>query len=237
MQKAFEGFGYRIMLYNEKSNILDQDMFMNIISRNIDGIVTFLEPLDTILPLSIQYQKPVLLLGCSTGIDNLDCIFTDDYKGGQIAAKYLIDSGCKKFVYVCYSIANNNSKIKFDGFCSGLKELGFECGQIIDIDTQTITDGLNSCIQNYIQDFGIFCFNDILALEVLTVLQERSIDNINVVGYDNIKDTIKFPVKLATIGSDKKQMAQVAAEVITFKVNNPQKFDKVFRKQQNVYLV
>lgn len=237
MQRAFDSFGFRIMLYNQQSQILDQDMFMNIISRNIDGIVTFLEPVEGVLPLSIQYKKPILLLGVKSRIQNLDCIFVDDIMGGEIAAQALVDKGCQQFLFIGYN-TNNNSQIKCESFHTKLDQLGLRTNQL-DLDNTTTDEAIKTYFeQNSPKDLGIFCFNDITALEVLAVLQEQNIEgNIKIIGYDDIQSTIRMPDRLTTIGSDKMQMAQVAAEVIAFKVNNPQKFDKVFRKEQSVYLV
>jgi DNA-binding LacI/PurR family transcriptional regulator len=58
---------------------------------------------------------------------------------------------------------------------------------------------------------------------------------VKIVGYDDIQENIKFPRRLTTIGSDKKQMAEVAAEVLIHKIERGG--GRLFQKVHEVYVV
>jgi len=237
LQSAFDKFEYNIMVYNSKSQTFDQNVFKNCVYMNVDGIITFLQPTKDIIELSEKFKKPVLLLGGITDIVGVDYISTDEFRGGQIVAERLLKSGIKKFLFVATSLQNNCAKERLKGFESKLKEFDAkECTVIETIDKST-TECLKEFAQtNNLQEFGIFCFNDNIALEAMSFFESINVKP-KLVGYDNVQSSIKMPCRLTTVGSDHKQMAQVAAEVVVFKVNNPLKYDKQFLKYHDVYLV
>jgi len=211
----------------------------------VDGIITFLQPTKEISQLAVDYQKPILLLGKMSDSPNIDYICTDDNVGGGLAASKLVENGCNRFLYVTEKLedsdcTNNCAKSRLDGFVGKLQELSpnSKCDIIERNDKQTFTQLVQEYANthNIDKSLGIFCFNDIVAFEVLSTLDDLG-KNAYTVGYDNIQAEIKMPNRLATIGSDKKQMAKIAAEVVVFKIHNPQKFEKSFQKCHEVFFV
>ncbi|MGN1052165.1 MAG: substrate-binding domain-containing protein, partial [Candidatus Scatosoma sp.] len=67
---------------------------------------------------------------------------------------------------------------------------------------------------------GIFAFNDMIAYETLHLLKKLNRQDVRVVGFDNIQELFKFPVKISTIGADKTEMAKTAVQVLLEKINN-----------------
>ena len=65
---------------------------------------------------------------------------------------------------------------------------------------------------------GIFAFNDMIAYATLNALKKLNREDIKVVGFDNIQEMFNFPVKINTIGADKKAMAKTAVKVLLEKI-------------------
>jgi len=70
------------------------------ISHNVDGIISFLDTKEEIEELIEGYQVPVLLLGRSTTLRNVDCVFADDITGGFLVGQKFIEKGCKNPLYI-----------------------------------------------------------------------------------------------------------------------------------------
>ncbi|MDD2398831.1 MAG: substrate-binding domain-containing protein [Bacilli bacterium] len=71
---------------------------------------------------------------------------------------------------------------------------------------------------------SIFCFNDLMAFEVVNYLllhNKKVPEDINVIGYDNLQREIHYPFRLTTIDNDKEITAKIAIDLIFEKLNNP----------------
>jgi LacI family transcriptional regulator len=65
---------------------------------------------------------------------------------------------------------------------------------------------------------GIFCFNDMIAFELLYLIEKNNLPSTFVVGYDGLQNEIYIPRKITSVAVDKLRMAQSAADMILAKV-------------------
>ena len=81
----------------------------------------------------------------------------------------------------------------------------------------------NEIIDKYVDKFiedevdGIFCFNDMMALDVIRYLHIRNIkvpEQIKVIGYDNLDENFPLPFNLTSVGSNKNQIIDVALDLL-----------------------
>ena len=80
----------------------------------------------------------------------------------------------------------------------------------------------------------IFCFNDMLAFEVINIINKNN-QIIPIVDYDNIQQEIYFPYRLTTIGVDKFAMAEHGVEILFLRMSGNK--GEYVRKIEQVYLV
>lgn len=108
---------YRSFLIPTEKKNLTREEVEECLYMKVDAIVTFLVPDDDAVDLATSSDLPVLLFGRNYENPNLYCYSSDDYDGGRVAGKYLIESKCKKVAYI--SIPEIIcSKYRGDGFVS-----------------------------------------------------------------------------------------------------------------------
>ncbi len=123
-------------------------------------------------------------------------IGSNNYQGGYVITKHLIDAGRKNFVFI--GGADNHSPeflARFNGFNQALTEAGIlKQGQTAKHWDAISTElsGYNVCkalIESGEKVDAIVCASDLIAIGVLSAMKESGIsvsDDIAVVGYDNI---------------------------------------------------
>ena len=113
--------GYVLLIFTADSYFLDISVFNNIVSCNVAGIISFLDVDENIAKLSIQHNLPIIALGRKS-VEGVSWITTSDEKGGMLAARYLLEQGCKNILHITYSLKMLCAKDRYSGFIQEIKK-------------------------------------------------------------------------------------------------------------------
>lgn len=216
LQYYFREKGYVLLIFTADSYFLDRDTFYNILSCNVAGVISFLDVDENIAKLSKQNNLPVLVLGRKSD-KSISWITTSENKGGMLAAKYLMEKGCKNNLHITYSLDMICGKERYEGFLSEIKSADIKDDLLLVLGSESVEKLLNEYLKDHKVD-GIFAFNDMIAYATLNALKKQRREDIKVVGFDNIQEMFNFPIKINTIGADKKAMAKTAVKVLLKKI-------------------
>ncbi len=221
LQYFLKAKGYVLLIFTADAYFLDLATFNNIVSRNVAGIISFLDVNANIAELALQQDLPIVVLGRKS-IDDVSWITTAEGESGSIAAKYLLKNGCKNILHITYSLDMVCGKERYDGFIEEIRKAGLNDTHLI-----VLAHMPQSPLMEFLPDYlkankidGIFAFNDMLAYETLDILRNENITDVKVVGIDNIQEMFRLPVKITTIGGDKKAMAQTTVDVLLEEIEN-----------------
>lgn len=219
--------GYDIMVFTstESDAMLNEDVLTKIIARRVDGVISFLKPTEKAARFVHANKIPLVVLGREADDIGIDSVYTDDYSGGKLVGEHLFNQGYKRVGYLGVPEDIMCSKKRAEGLVDGLTSAG---GLIAEENIKFLNHGFDS-IDELINEFiaqevdAIFCFNDMLAYEVITKLHGLGLDDtktIGVVGYDNIEDHLRIPVGLTSVSCDKKDLAYSAADMLLKRISN-----------------
>lgn len=157
--------------------------------------------------------------------DDVPCVTSDNYAGGSLAARTLLEAGCQRLGFLGKSslIKSEVDKRK-DGFKDTALELG-ATPAIYDISDEEETDPYQVATQffnRYPELDGVFAKTDILAATYIKVLNENNLrvpEDVKVIGYDGIQDTDLFHPILTTIRQPVKEIGEKAVELVLKKIN------------------
>lgn len=158
---------------------------------------------------------PYLMIDCVyEGIDTSYTVL-DEYKGGRIAAEYLLSLGHTKMAVV-YIEEFKDSLLRLNGFCDVCREnsaeepisLPYQKGQFpIDLLRVLRQHGVSA----------VFCYNDEIAVECIRILRENGIsvpDAVSVMGFDDSVLAAASVPPLTTVLHPKQIMGELAARVL-----------------------
>ena len=228
--------GYTMLTLSQPKAMLDEEAYMTAASHNVDGIISFIEPEDEISSLIEKYNVPVLLFGRRTEIAGVDYVYTDDVKGGMLAAKKLIEADCRKLLMISEVLSLTCAYDRFQGFKTELEANGLKPDLLIrsGLDIEVFGEKISELGKNSDYPDGIFCFNDMIAFETLFYIEKYNLPSVKIVGYDNIQEEIKIPKRLTSVGTDKLKLCERAVSVLLNKIENGCTFTQ--REKADVFL-
>ena len=194
---------YSVIIY--RADEFDEAIYKEMISRNLEGLISFLTPNDDLAKKIHANHFPTVIIGRKS--DYLSSVCYDDNKVGYLAGKALLDMGYQNPVYLGEVETLDISRKRAEGFLEALKEKNI-LGKVIfrKFINEPRLELLDRALTGGEVD-SIFCFSDHMAFWVMRELLSKNLSAIKVIGVDNIQQEIPLPFSLTTIGQDKNKMA------------------------------
>lgn len=169
---------------------------------------------------------------------NVFLINSNNYKGGKLAAKYLLDKKLKKI----YHFAGQKSKLpgveREEGFLDEIDGNGVIC-RILNGEFQLdiAKNIFLKQIENGNLPEGIFCANDEMAIGCLEALAEKGIDykKVRIIGFDNNKISSLYRPRLTTVGYNLDMMAEKAVEAILNLIDGKKLKENLYNGELKLY--
>ncbi len=225
-----ENFDFTIIYASSKK--FELDVLKQCISQRIDGIITFLEPEDSVIETAKLNQIPLVIIGRQINKDYIDEIYLDDELGGQLAANYLINfHKLEKFIYIKMPNAEC-SKRRQKSFIATVNNL-LPNSDCIVLDQKQISGQMIDLInKGYL---GIFCFNDELAYNLLKILNKkipnvrRVYPRLHIVGFDCLSTRVCGLMDLTSIDYDYDEICEIAFNTLKARMKNNKKEKSVVK--------
>jgi LacI family transcriptional regulator len=220
---------YTTFLINTlEDDVLEREAIVSAMSKNVDGII--LCPVQRSMDNIRFMQKtgiPFVLLGRRFEEEDIDYVICDDVKGGYLATEHLLERGHNRILFLNAGIHLSSAKERLQGYKQALeernipfdpelvREVRYAPGPPQQIVRQMLTDGIPFT--------GIFAFNDMVAWEVIYMLQKMGYvipKDFAVVGFDNIQARLLYAFPLTTISNSKGKMSRKAFEILMQRINS-----------------
>ena len=210
--------GYRSMLMITNYDPEAEKKCFRLAQQNkVDGVIALTYSPD----LHLDAAFPVVTIDRHLG-PNVPCVSSDNYRGGQMAAEKLLSLGCRKllFMRIGPEVLGEADKrgAGFEYICRQ-RNADYETIVLNDRDTvEPFFRFLSEHIHDGALDFdGIFCHADWLASRVRDFLIEKGVsvpEQVQIVGYDGMKDYTTGKPCCSTIVQPLPQMALTAVRLL-----------------------
>ncbi|MDX1283475.1 MAG: LacI family DNA-binding transcriptional regulator [Draconibacterium sp.] len=154
-------------------------------------------------------------------------IVVDDFAGGYIATKHLIEQGAKRIAHIGGPLNLEIYQKRQDGYCKALKEAELEIDEsLIRNNNLTRVDGtraIKHLLKNKNRPDAIFCANDTTALSTIIHIQSIGLNvpnDIAIVGFSNEPFSEVVTPSISTIKQPGFLMGQKAAKLIIQQINS-----------------
>lgn len=197
------------IIYNTGSEDPEEN-FKRFVDRGIpDGLVVFSIDITEKVHKRLQdYDIPVILVGSNH--PGYDFFYWDNYKGGYMAGKHLVENGYRKIGFIRSHTKSSISDERERGFRDALAERGVQLSE------NMLVSGITRKHAGFSEEAGyeaikilkernaipeaLFCSNDAQAIGAMHALSELGLsvpEDVAILGYDNIK--ISKYLNLSTI--------------------------------------
>src|ERR1700736_2173161 len=199
-----------------------------------DGILSFVGHWEELAKYVISAGVPAVEISSVRKDLGIPCVMEDNQAIGQLGAEHLLERNFKNFVWAPFCDDAVNEE-RFRGFASSVRADGFDCVQLLPVNTRKSTRlsrhvnwtlrrrWVIHTIRSLRYPLGIFCYNDCVAADIVDACVEADIripDRVAVLGEDNdpvICDCVQVP--LSSVRHDLERMAYEAAALLDRLIN------------------
>lgn len=208
--------GYDVIIFAGIYDNIQVGHLGNILGRQVDGIITFIEPQKNVLDILKKNHVKIVLLGRLNKSLKMHSVSTDDLRGGYLVGEYFISKKKKNVFYIGISNKIECDTRRLLGLTNGLAdhEHDFSMSNAMFLNDKPI-EAIADELKEKNAD-AVFCFNDVIAIQCTSLLKKRNCNmkNILMVGYDDIQEAFSDFSSIATVASNKKELANATVDLL-----------------------
>ncbi|MDO5614560.1 MAG: LacI family DNA-binding transcriptional regulator, partial [Cruoricaptor ignavus] len=223
IEEELNAKGYNIIICQSHNNEeIEAKNIETLISSHVDAIFISSSSRNTSALEKILKEKiPLIFFDRKKMMDNVSSVTIDDFAGGYIATKHLIDSGCKRIAH----IASGDLEIEIfrerhRGYQQALADHNIDYNKDYVLKTKSnIEEGQRAidvlfALEN--TPDAIFSSSDFVALGAIKELQARNIDvpnEVSVIGFANEPFTNFLELSISSVDQFPLEMGRMTAKV------------------------
>lgn len=234
-----QGFAVTISQSNdnfEKENKIAQTLFANRVDGLILSIAMETESYEH-LKLFTERQIPIVFFDRVVDEINAHKIVADDFGGGYLATRHLIEQGRKRIAMIGGPLNLKIYKNRQAGYLKALDEARLQPEESLilhnSLTREDGTQAISKLVNTDIRPDAVFCANDTTALSSVIYLQKQGIkvpEDIAIVGFSNEPFSEVVTPSISTVKQPGFEMGKKAAELLINQINQkeaPVKFETI----------
>lgn len=202
--------------------------------RQVDGVIVSSSRVGKRYAHLLQDSGiPLVLINTHVENDNIHAVYHDDYGGGRRLIEHLINRGYRRIAYIGDARGGRITVERRRAWCDLLAEAGLEARVAVNGPTGRIEGGVSAgeqLLQVAQAHWGkppdaIYCYNDMMAIGMLSVLAHRGLNvpsDVAVTGFDDLEVAAYTAPPLTTFHQPRREMGAQAMRVLLNLINNQQ---------------
>lgn len=193
-----------------------------LLSRMVDGIIAVPSPHDVDALQKASERIPVVALDWELPNLNVDGVFLDNIRAGQLAARHIVDHGHQRIALISGDPTVSTMRLRAEGFVQELSRLGAPTPPLFAPQGPlTIEHGYESMVHLLDAEprpTAVFCTNYPLMVGSIIALNESGLRlgrDMSMVGFDGLEVARTTVPRLTIIDQPMRKIATEAAELVT----------------------
>lgn len=226
LERNLRSFGMKMILCNSNKDNNAEIEYITMAKQNkMDGVIAI-----TYSDIDEYVSEKIPFVSIDRYFSkNITYVSSNNFDGGKLAAKKLVEFGCKKIAYIGRgSKINNATRKRKDGFISYCKEnnIDYEICELLD-SAKEFDKLLDKFIENYFKNDikiqGVFAVTDEYAVDFINKLKKYNIEvprDVQIIGFDGSKSSATDTVKISTIRQPVELIAEEAVKALINIIEN-----------------
>lgn len=208
--------GYKLLLCNISGPKRELDYITMLQQNKVDGIIAITySPIEDYLSSNI----PFVSIDRTYEDKAIACVSSDNQKGAELAAQVLISKGGTHFGFIGgHNKTINETKKRRLFFEKTILEAGFPC-EVLDLEEpyDNFLEEVEVFLRQHPEIDALFTINDFTAIDAISILEKlgkKVPEDVQVIGYDGIRQAEERTQYLSTIRQPIEEMATEAVQCL-----------------------
>ena len=227
--------GYHVIIcqtYDKEE--MEIENINNLLNAQVDGILmsisTGTNEKDNSLKRVLKKNIPLIFFDRKKDIEGVSTVTINDFEGGYLTTKHLIDQGCKHIAHISGDQSIEIYQDRFLGYKQALLDSGFEFDENYVIQTKSNIEEGRKATKAFLKmktpPDAIFSSSDYSALGAIQELKENGVkipEECCIAGFSNEPFTKFMELSITSVDQFPLEMGKMTAQVFLEKVNDPKK--------------
>lgn len=207
IEAGLEGSGFSpIIASGHWSPQTDLQSLRVLTSRRVDGLIILTGTIDDDTACALARELPVVLTQRSLQAPNLYAVQPDQFRGGYLATRHLIELGHQRIAHITGVAQRDDSTQRQRGYEQALQEAGIRPDPGLWVQGDFTDQGgllaMRQLLERGVPFTGVFCANDESAIGARLALFERRVrvpEDVSLVGFDDLPVSAFMTPPLSTV--------------------------------------
>ncbi len=206
-QTMASSFGHSLIVEWIDANVVQEaGAIRKMLNLHVEGLLLYsFNPAQSLSNYRYLEEKGVPFVLLDRYDPGYPCYFSgcNNYDGGAMAAKLLLEHGHEKIWFVGYHFFLKSEQERYDGFCGMMRKAGVNVSEdnlIMDVNYDVLAAQIRAR-----EVTALFCCNDRLAVKTIRQLRDRGLhvpEDVSVMGFDDWAASPDVERELTTIRQD-----------------------------------
>lgn len=222
--------GYLVVLCDSEYDIEKEELYLKAVKQyGFSGVVmTSAMESENLISILKSMDCPVVLLNRYIKSFEEDVVVLDNFQGGYIATKHLIDLGHTKIGIITGPLNSTSSMERFNGYKSALQDYGIKYREDFVMHGNLKVEsgyeyGVSLLKRKSTKPTAVFAGNDLMAIGIMEAYKNMGMnipENLSLVGFDDIPLASTPSINLTTIRQPFRELGETVAELVLKRINN-----------------
>jgi LacI family transcriptional regulator len=222
IEDALEPAGYSPLFVSGHWDAKTESRCIDVLlSRRVDGIIVLTGRLTDVALKSVAKRVPVVVTGRSIKAPGLFSLNFENFEGGRLATRHLIDSGHRKIAFISGDPRHPDAAQRLMGYQAALDQAGIPFNPTLVVQGEyseaSGEQAVSTLIANRQKFTAIFASNDQMAIGAAHGLQRHTLrvpDDVSLVGFDDQPTSLYAMPPLTTVRQPAYEIGRLAAEAV-----------------------
>lgn len=216
--------GYTVLVMCSRDKAASEEAAVRTaIERQVDGMLLF-PCVDSEANIRLLHKAHIPTVLVSRTLEGVDCnsVVCDEEMGGYLAGRYLLEQGCRRIVFCASHDVVFAGRRRFEGMRRALQEAGMPPDAAVRYLRESDEDA-SACLHAWQKGprTGIFVFCDQEAWRLISLIDKNGLhDAFPIVGFDNVQEVLKFPMRINTVEGGLRPVAEAATYLVDERIRN-----------------
>ena len=222
IEDVLEPLGYSPLFVSGHWNAEAEARRLDVLrSRRVDGIIVLTGRLTDSALSACAKTQPVVVTGRSLSAPNLFSLAFDNFEGGRLATRHLIELGHRHIAFIAGDQDHPDANERLRGYQAALHDAGiaYNPDLVVPGEYHEVSGllAVNRLLEKQQRFTAIFAANDQMAIGAALGLQRRSLrvpEDVSLVGFDDLPTSVYAIPPLSTIHQPAYDLGRLAASAM-----------------------